>query len=95
MTPKHAALRVIAKMALSDGKVSPEERQLLEELGQGATSEVGLDLQVMQCRRTMVLMDPKLQSLPVAENVLQALILEGTAHIVILHRTIARKFMRE
>ncbi len=43
MNPTHAALRVIAKMALSDGKISPEERELLEELTATLAGENEID----------------------------------------------------
>jgi hydroxyacid-oxoacid transhydrogenase len=41
--------------------------------GAGATAEVGLDLQVLACKRVMVLMDPRLRSLPVYQTVLESL----------------------
>ena len=41
--------------------------------GAGCTAEIGMDLRDMSVRRTMVLMDPKLRSLPVAEVVIDSL----------------------
>ncbi|MFP6649179.1 MAG: iron-containing alcohol dehydrogenase, partial [Pirellulaceae bacterium] len=41
--------------------------------GQGTTSEVGMDLDDMQLRRTLVVIDPALVSLPVGERVLESL----------------------
>ena len=41
--------------------------------GQGTTSELGMDLDDMQLRRTLVVMDPALISLPVGERVLESL----------------------
>ena len=41
--------------------------------GQGVTREVGMDLADMQAKRTMVVMDPRLVSLPTGEIVLESL----------------------
>lgn len=41
--------------------------------GPGTTAEVGLDLKAMEVRRTLVIIDPKLMSLPTGENVLDSL----------------------
>lgn len=41
--------------------------------GAGCTAEIGMDLRDMSARRTMVLLDPNLRSLPVAEVVIDSL----------------------
>lgn len=41
--------------------------------GAGCTAEIGMDLRDMSAKRTMVLLDPNLRSLPVAEVVIDAL----------------------
>src|SRR2546423_1065561 len=41
--------------------------------GPGVTREVGMDLRDLGARRTLVLMDPALRSLPVGETVVEAL----------------------
>jgi hydroxyacid-oxoacid transhydrogenase len=48
--------------------------------GAGATAEVGMDLQVMHCRRTMVLVDPKLRSLSIFDTVAASLRDAGIGH---------------
>jgi hydroxyacid-oxoacid transhydrogenase len=48
--------------------------------GSGATREVGMDLKVMGCQRTMVLIDPKLRSLPTYEAVVGSLREAGVDH---------------
>jgi hydroxyacid-oxoacid transhydrogenase len=41
--------------------------------GPGTTAEVGLDLRAMEVRRTLVVIDPKLKSLPTGQTVLDSL----------------------
>ena len=41
--------------------------------GPGTTAEVGLDLRAIEVRRTLVIIDPKLQSLPTGQTVLDSL----------------------
>lgn len=48
--------------------------------GAGATREVGIDLKVMECRRTMVLLDPKLRSLEIFDTVVSSLNDAGVGH---------------
>ena len=45
--------------------------------GRGITHELGMDLVAMDVRRTMVVIDPALVSLPAGETVLESLEVNG------------------
>ncbi len=50
--------------------------------GVGATREVGMDLEELAAKRTLVVIDPALQSLPVGETVLESLHASGIDYAV-------------
>ncbi len=47
--------------------------------GAGCTAEVGMELRDMSARRTMILLDPNLKALPIAEVVVRSLKAQNVA----------------
>ena len=56
--------------------------------GRGITHELGMDLVAMDVRRTMVVIDPALVSLPAGETVLESLEVNGIDSVSYTHLTL-------